>query len=81
MFRKECFCDTNSYSLMKITFKSVFRFVFNNKTVFYFAWCSILEKNVKKLLRNFEYLKSQKAKKTLSTEARPKVLIKKRCVA
>ena len=53
-------------------------FVFNYKTAFSFACCFILE-NSKKLLRNFEYSKLQKAKKLLSTEVRPKLLIKK-CV-
>ena len=52
-------------------------FVFTYKTMFSFACCSILEKSVKKLLRNFEYSKSQKAKKLWAL--RPKLLIKK-CV-
>ena len=34
----------------------------------------IFRKNVKKLLRDFEYSKTQNAKKLLSTEARPKFL-------
>ena len=50
---------------MNITFKSVVICVFNYKTMFSFACCSIL-RNVKKLLRNFEYSKSLKA-----NEARP----------
>ena len=47
---------------MKTTFK-VSLFLFNYKTVFSSACCSILEhKNVKKLSKNFQYSKSQKAK-------------------
>ena len=57
-----------------MTFKSVV-ICFNCKTVFSFALFHF-RKNIKKLLRNFEYSKSQKAKKLLSIKARPKFLIK-----
>ena len=73
MFRKESFCGPNSFSQMKMTFKS-FVICFNCRTVFSFALFHF-RKHIKKLLRNFEYLKSQKAKK-LSFKARPKFLIK-----
>ena len=54
MLRKESFCGTNPYSEMKTILK-VSLFVFNYKTAF-IACCSILEQNVKKLLRNISFL-------------------------
>ena len=47
--------------------------------IFFCLLFYLLRKNVRKLLRNFEYSKLQKAKKLLSTEAWLKFLIKK-CV-
>ena len=64
MFKKNLSVVQNLIVTRKPNLK-VSLFVFNYKTVFTFACCSILEKNVKKLLRNFEYSKSQEAKKLL----------------
>ena len=57
-FRKESFCGTNSYSQMNTIFKTVV-ICFNYKTTFYLP-VVLIQENVKKLLRSFEYSKSPK---------------------
>ena len=62
MFRKESFCGTNFYSSMKITLKK-YCYLFSTIEPCLHLLVVFLRKNVKKLLRNSEYSKSQKAKK------------------
>ena len=60
MFRKESFRVTNSHSSGKIKLKSVG--ICSHLSVLFLSF-ALFQESVKKLSRNFEYSKSQRAKK------------------